>query len=294
MKVHVVANPTAGRGRTPRLVEDLERALAARGAATSIHFTTGPGEATRHLAGLAPGDFDRLVVVGGDGTLHEAVNARPEPLPWPVAVVPVGTANLVARDAGLALHAPLDRIVRRVLEGRPWTVDLLATDRGRALAVAGVGLDAEIVRAVARVRSGGLGGYTKWIGPIAQTFVDYRPRALEVVVDGGAPIEGGAVVVQNTYCYGGLFSLSRKATMDDGRLEVVVLRRARRSSYFRVLLRAYAGRLEGDHEVAMVSGTTVEIRASDPVSVQLDGDPAGTTPLTVRIEPRALTLLREG
>ena len=292
MRVHVVANPTAGRGRVPRLLDELTTALGARGASVTVHRTTGRGDAARHLAGLDPAAADRLVVVGGDGTLHEAVNGRPTPLPWPTAIVPVGTANLVARDAGMPLRADGDALARIVVEGTPWTVDLLETDRGLSLANVGVGIDAEVVSAVASARSGGLGGYAKWIRPILGALVRYQAPHLSVTVDKGPEIEGGAVVVQNTFCYGGLFTLAPDARMDDGRIEVTVLERASRRDYFRMLSKAYAGRLRGDRGVTMLAGTSVVVRSRARAAVQTDGDPAGETPVSVRVRPKALTLLR--
>ena len=189
-------------------------------------------------------------------------------LPWPVAMVPLGTANLVARDAVIPLGADVEPHVRTILEGVPWEVDLLQTDRGRALAVVGAGLDAAVVRAVADVRRGGVGGYGKWLVPIARTFV------------------------QNTLCYGGLFTLSRDARMDDGVLDVVVLSDAGRRDHFRMLFRAYANRLHHDHRVTILRGHAVSVTADRPTDVQADGDPAGATPLRAHVLPRALTLLR--
>src|SRR5262245_64443775 len=128
MRVHIIANPTAGRGRTPRLVAALDAALRARGATVTTYLTAGTGDATTHARTLDPASIDRLAVVGGDGTLHEVVNGKPVPLPWPVAVVPVGTANLVARDVGMPLAPKAEAHARVILEGEPWTVDLLDTD----------------------------------------------------------------------------------------------------------------------------------------------------------------------
>ena len=292
MRIHLVANPTAGRGRARGLVARLVDEIVRRGSTATVHWTSGPGDAGSHVAGLEASAFDRLVSVGGDGTLHEIVNGRPAPLPWPVALVPLGTANLVARDAGIPLRGNVAALARAILDGTPWRVDLLETDRGLALANAGVGLDAEVVRAVAEARRGGVGGYLRWIRPIAATFVRYVPPALEVVVDGRAHARGGGVVVQNSFCYGGLFTLDRGARMDDGRLEVTVLRQANRRNYFLMLLRAFTGRLDRDHGVTMLSGTHVEVRSAGGAAVQLDGDPAGRTPVWVRIRPGALTLVR--
>ncbi len=292
MRIHLVANPTAGRGRARGLVTRLVDEVVRRGSSATVHWTSGPGDAGRHVAGLEPAAFDRLVSVGGDGTLHELVNGRPPPLPWPVALVPLGTANLVARDAGIPLGGDVSALARAILEGTPWTVDLLRTDRGLALANAGVGLDAEVVVAVAEARQGGVGGYLRWIRPMARTFVRYVPPSLEVRVDGRPAARGGGVVVQNSFCYGGLFTLDRGARMDDGRLEVTVLRQANRRNYFLMLLAAFMGRLDRNHGVTMLSGRRVEVRCAGTGAVQLDGDPAGATPLTVEILPAALTLLR--
>ena len=292
MRVHVVANPTAGRGRVPRLVDAVRARLVAAGATVTTHLTSGRGDARAHVSGLSASSFDRLVVVGGDGTLHEVVNALPPPLPWPVAIVPVGTANLVARDAGLPVRGHPDRLARIVLEGRPWPIDLLETDRGLVLAVAGVGLDAEIVSAVARARRGQAGGYLRWIRPIARAFLDYTPPDLEVIVDDGPVVRGGAVVVQNTRCYGGLFTLHPGARLDDGRLDVAVFLDATRRDWFRLVAEAFVGRIAKDRGVRLLSGTSVVVRSSRPALVQMDGDPAAETPLSVRVLPRALTLLR--
>lgn len=292
MRIHVVANPTAGRGRARALARAVGDALAARGATVAVHLTSAPGDARAYVSALGPASGDRIVAVGGDGTLHEIVNALPAPFPLEVAVVPLGTANLVARDAGVPLKADAAAHARTALEGAPWRVDLLETDAGRSLANVGVGLDAEVVRAVAAARRGGVGGYARWLGPIAKTFLDYVPPDLHVSVDGGPVVRGGAAVVQNTRNYGGLFTLAADARMDDGRIEVTVLRRASRRNFFLMLLRAYAGRLDRDRGVTILRGASVLIRADAPVPAQTDGDPSGTTPARVRVLPGALTLLR--
>lgn len=295
VRIHIVVNPKAGRGRAQPRAAALARALVDRGAAVTSYETRGPGDAAAHVAGLTEtggAAFDRLVVVGGDGTLHEVVNgAGRRGLPWPVAMVPLGTANLVARDAGLSLGAAIEPHVRTALTGVPWTVDLVETDRGRALAVLGAGLDASVVRAVAEARRGGTGGYARWVLPIARTFVEYRAPRLVATVDGVA-VEGGAVVIQNTRCYGGLFTLSPRARMDDGWLDVVVLRGGRRRDHFRLLLRAFAGGLSTDRGVVLLRGRTVAVTSDLPVDVHADGDPSGTTPLSAAVLPGALTLLR--
>jgi diacylglycerol kinase family enzyme len=71
-----------------------------------------------------------------------------------------------------------------------------------------------------------------------------------------------------------------------------VLRQATHRDHFRMLARALAGRLDGDHGVVLAQGSCVEVRSDTPRAVQADGDPAGTTPLTVRVRPGGLTVMR--
>lgn len=294
MQLHVVANPSAGRGRARALALDVSAALAASGATVHTHLTTKAGDATTYVASLAADADTRIVSVGGDGTLHEIVSAHPAPFPFAVALVPLGTANLVARDARVPLRAGAAEYARLALRGTPWRVDLLETSRGLSLANVGVGLDAAVVDAVARARRGGVGGYARWLWPIAKTFVDYAPPDLEVSIDGGRAVRGGAAIVQSARNYGGLFTLDPGARMDDGRIEVTVFHRARRRDFFRMLLRAFAGALDRERGATILRGRAVAIRATTPVAVQSDGDPFGTTPIDVRVRPGALTLLVPG
>jgi diacylglycerol kinase family enzyme len=204
----------------------------------------------------------------------------------------VGTANLVAREASMPLRADPERLAAAVLRGETFAVDLLSTDRGLAVANFGAGLDAEVVHAVAHARAGRIGGYARWVLPIARTVMRHAPRTMEVRVDGGPPLRGGAVVVQNTRTYGGLFTLAPWARADDGRLDAMVVLRGTRRDHLRMLAGAFFARLPRDHGVRFASGSSVEISSSAPVAIQVDGDPAGTTPIRAHVVPKALTLVR--
>src|SRR5205085_6301897 len=140
-----------------------------------------------------------------------------------------------------------------------------------------IGLDAEVVGAVARARGLATGGYARWVMPIARTLASYVAPRLRVSVDGAPGIEAGAVVLQNTFCYGGLFTLSPDARMDDGTMDVVILRRAGRRDYLRALVRAYTGSLKSDRGIVILRGREATVRSTgEEAVVQSDGDPSGT------------------
>lgn len=299
MRVHLVVNPVAGRGAAGALGAAVRDALVAAGTPTTLHATTSAADARAHVAGLPAEACDRLVVVGGDGTLRDALNARPLPLPWPLGLVPVGTANVVGRELGMPLRAPPAARAAALLAAVPWTVDLLELSRPtgpveRALANVGAGLDGAIVEAVAqaRRRHGGRGGYAVWVGPILRTIARFRFPRLRLTLDGQRTYEGAAVVVQGARCYGGLFELARGAALDAGALHVSLIEGRTRRDLLRLLVRALLRRADRDAHLRTFRAQEVTLTADPPAPLQADGDPAGLTPLTVRLLPRAATLLR--
>jgi diacylglycerol kinase (ATP) len=299
VRVHLLVNPVAGRNRAGPLADAVARRLEEAGAKVTVERTRAAGDAGRMAAALAPDAADRVVVVGGDGTLREVVNARPLPLPWPLGLLPVGTANVVGRELRIPLGGSPRAAATALLAAQPWAVNALEVtyaSGGRELAVAnvGVGLDAEVVRAVsaARARRRGLGGYAVWLKPILATVAAYRAPRLTVRVDQGRVYPASALVVQGGLAYGGVFRLAPDARLDAPTLSVALLQTPGRRDAFRILARALARRATRDRDLLLLRAHEVAVAADPPVGLQADGDPAGETPLTVRLLPRALTLLR--
>ena len=299
MRYHFVVNPVAGRRTAVPLVEEISAALRAAGQDVSCHVTAQAGEATEHIASLSEDHCDRLVVVGGDGTLHEVVNGIGAPLPWPVGIVPMGTANLVGRELHMPLNRRAGQLALRLLGSAPWPVDLIRVTRAGgeqeyAVANVGVGLDAEIVQAIAGVRAGaaGSGSYASWIRPILQTVSAFRFPRLRVTVDGMRTYAAAACVVQNANNYGGLLRLSPDAALDSGKLDVTLIRARTKRDLLRILAGALTRRVPTFNDVKIVRAERVDLRCSRPVHLQADGDPAGMTDATIEIVPKAMRLLR--
>ncbi|MFM8978901.1 MAG: diacylglycerol/lipid kinase family protein [Planctomycetia bacterium] len=287
MRTTLLVNPVAGQGRAGRLSEGLRTALAAGGDEVQVLATQAAGDAARLCRELAPGATDRLVVVGGDGTLREVVGARDLPLPWPVGLAPVGTANVVARELGMPRCGKAERVAAALRTAVPWPVGVLEIAyadgrRERALANVGAGLDAEVVRAVAAARAarGGRGGYRVWVRPLLGTLWRYEAPRLQVALDGGAPLPAAALVVQGARNYGGLFELSPRARMDAPTLSVARLTRACRRDLLALLLRGLLRRAHRSPHLSLHEALTLHVTADRPVGLQADGDAAGLLPAT--------------
>ncbi|NWG13078.1 MAG: acylglycerol kinase family protein, partial [Acidobacteria bacterium] len=119
MRLAIIANPSAGGGRVYRRLQRLLRDWPYSGWKVELESTSGPGHAEVLARGLLGDPPDLLAVCGGDGTYNEVVNGIPDP-PFPVAIVPAGTGNVLARDIGVplgtsrAIEVALEMNVRRV------------------------------------------------------------------------------------------------------------------------------------------------------------------------------------
>lgn len=300
MHLYLVVNPAAGRRNAVPYAESVATRLEERGHRVTRYVTKGPGDGAVHASSLGPDACDVLGVVGGDGTLAELVDSRHDGLPWPIALVPMGTANLVARELGMPLARDATATAAALDAGVAWPVDVMSfaaqgSPRGRAIANVGVGPDAEIVRTIADLRAGnqGSGGYVHWIRPILDTLRKAKTPALRIELDGRKALRGHACIVQNASNYGGVFALSPTAGLASGALDVVIVRGRTPRDLLAIGIGGLLKRLGGNHLVKIVRADRVRVVAEQPAAVQADGDPAGTTDLEVERLPGALRLWKK-
>ena len=286
-KILLIGNPVAGSGRANQLIADLLQGLGQRGYLVETFLTTSAKDATRRARDIEA-DVDVLVVVGGDGTLNEVLNGLPDPSRTPIAHLPTGTANILGRELGLPKSA--EDLIQILESGRIRRLDMGLLGEGRFLMVASVGLDAMVVEEVQRRRGGTL-GYIGYLMPILRVFKRYHPPELKVTVDGGEQIPGAFVVVSNTKNYGGIFSFAHRARCDSGHLDVCVFPRGSRPALIWYYLAAFLGWASTRTDVRYLTGTRIRIESREPVAVQVDGDPAGVTPVDIRLLPAAVPVL---
>ena len=268
----VAANAGAG-SASDEAVRQVAGVLSAA-APTEVVATAGTGELDGVVATLGR---RALVVVGGDGSLHAALNAlrRGGRLDAPVGLVPLGTGNDFARGCGL----PLDVVpaAEAVVAGAPRPLDLAVAGDGTAMVnVAHAGLGAEAAEAATGLKDR-LGPLAYPLGAVwaGATHAGWR---LAVEVDGEAVTgEGGdderllMVGVANGCCIGGGTPLAPGARPDDGLLDVVVVAAtgpAARAAFGRDLR---SGEHLGRDDVRAVRGRSVRI-AGEPVRHNVDGE----------------------
>jgi len=202
-----------------------------------------------------------------------------------VAVLPGGTANVWAKEIGIA-GDPLIAL-RQHLSGRVLRADLGRADGEPFLLMASLGWDAQVVRAVDAAAKRRLGELA-YVVRAAVTVPRLRPVHVEWEYDGAGRADGfGLLVVSNTRLYGGHVRFSPQAEADDGLLEICALSPRRRGDGVRLAGLLARGRLEGSRGVLTASAQRVRIKTPG-IPYQLDGDPAGETPVTFEVQPDAV------
>lgn len=287
-----IINPTAGRGAGGRalpairaIVKDTPLAWTEKIAAEPRHAWAAAEQAARDA-------YDVVVVMGGDGTLHEVVNGllRGRPgNPPALAVIPVGTANIFAR----AMDLPTDPVAaaRVLLNGTRRTIDIGQVDDRYFATVAGVGFDAAVVRLASRWPRW-IGGKLRHVAAGLLTLATYRAATARVWIDGAQQTESlFLLAAANTSWYGGGVHIAPLARVDDGLLSIVRIRDVGRLEAIRLLGQTFSGKHLQHRKVSHTPAREVRMDAEVPLPIQADGEEVGTLPAHFRCIPRALTLL---
>ncbi|MGE5509176.1 MAG: diacylglycerol/lipid kinase family protein [Chitinophagales bacterium] len=293
MNSMVIANPIAGRHRVQAELPRLRELCARHFPGNPLLLTEGPGHAEQLAREAAAAGYDRVVAVGGDGTVGEVLNGLAYSR-TALAIVPYGTGNDLARELGLPWG--LDEALACAATGARRRIDL-GEEGGRYFGViVGVGFAAEVMRQTNR-RSGPVKGPAAILLAILQTLAELRPLPVTLVLDEGTPEERRtqtlltALFVMNTRTTGGGLKLCPEAAPDDGLLDLCLMKDIGRLDLVATLPKAYKGRHVGHPKVEFYRARTVRLEASKPLTKMFDGDLFGDAPLEARLCPGALEVV---
>ncbi len=299
METLVILNPWAGRGLGEKHRGPTLRGLKHAGLAFELAETTGPGHALALAREAVANGVTRIIVAGGDGTIHEVANALLDAAPASdgatsaaVGCIPLGTGNDFAKLIGVYGLPPVAAAARMVHAGTA------VFDVGKAWSeyfvnIFGVGFDAEVVRQANKIRR--LKGLAVYLAAIYKTFVLFRAPTLEIT--SREHRESAAMMMLTAaigIAGGGSFYLTPQADPMDGLLDVCLIRKVGLMTFLRAVPKVMKGTHATLDEVAMFRTRSVTIRSSGaPLVVQLDGElrEPGLNEVEVTIEPKRLRVL---
>lgn len=306
MDFAVIVNPAAHKGGARRTWPAIQAELARRLGPFEPVFTAAPGHATALSRSALSKGARRIIAVGGDGTVNEALNGMLDPsgrltVEDPVLCpVPNGTANELCRALGhlarpgLAFDAAASKITRPIdlLRVRCAGLDGKTVDRFGYLIVA-LGLAATVSYRTSRSR------WLKKLGGISYflmsppVILGYRPRPIAITVDGvtQAPRKISTAMVGNTENGGGGMKLIPGAKFDDGVLDLIEMGDvAPFTMLTRVLPKVYSGDHVHHPQVSTGRGTSFKFESDVDTLVDLDGETIGRLPLEVSVIPRGFSV----
>ncbi len=286
-EIALLTNPTAGKGKGARARDAALRRYAEAGVAVRSLEGRDAAEALDLARACVAEGVGTLVVVGGDGMVHlgaQAVAGSGTTL----GLVPAGTGNDVARYLGLPRKDPR-AATERLLAGRTRTIDLARSGSRHFVTVLAAGFDA-IVNERANTMTWPKGQMRYNIATLAELRT-FEPIPYTLDLDGTSHnLEAMLVAVGNGPSFGGGLRITEGAVLDDGLLDVVVIRPMSKAG----LVRTYPKLFKGTHtthpayEHHRVRSVTV---AAPGIVSYADGERFGALPLTVECVPGALTVL---
>jgi diacylglycerol kinase (ATP) len=288
MQVALVVNPVSGKRQGERIADDAERLLTSLGHETTRIQGDDARHAREQLTKAFETGVDTVVVVGGDGALHDVL---PVVVGRDVTVglLPAGTGNDTARSLGLPVK-DREAAMRVVLGGRTRDIDLAQTGRDEyVVTVVASGFDSKVnERANAMTWPRGNMRYN--ISIVAE-LREFQPLRFDITLDGEA-IQRDAmlVAVGNGPSFGGGLRLCEGASMDDGLLDVVVINPLSKLKLLRVFPKLYRGTHVTIPEFER--HRVREVTLSSPGIVAYgDGERLGPLPMTTTVLPGALRVL---
>ena len=285
----IVFNPIAGQASS--LEQDIIAACDVwreHGWTVDIRPTEGPGDGTRIAREAAAQGYDLVVAAGGDGTVNEVVNGLAG-TQTALAALPAGTVNVWVREIGLPLQPRA--AAEALLHAKVRAIDLGRAGDRYFLLMAGVGFDAAVTAEVhaREKRRLGIFAYLLRGYELAWRFQGTRVR---IVIDGKVVRSRVLMVVLgNSQLYGGVLKVTARASMDDGLLDVCIIKgTSLRSAPLRVLS-ILLQRYTLDPKIEYHRARIVRIETGRGLPVQVDGDHIGNTPMIFEAVPGALRAL---
>jgi YegS/Rv2252/BmrU family lipid kinase len=278
MSSFLLINPLSG-SYSRALHDEILSSLQGVGISPACLTVTGPDDARCVCAEIEAASESPLVIVaGGDGTINAVVNAL-TPGRATLAILPVGTANVLALELGISSVA--DGIAR-VASGnsRPLAVGLIEGADGlsrRFILMAGIGLDGDIVRGV-RTREKRLFKKGAYLFSALRCLLNWRRGRFSLIADGRA-VESHSVIICNGSRYGGNLVLIPDADISKAVLDLFCVTTESRWSWLRLVLATLAGRACRAGDVTRLRAGRIEVFGDQ--AIQLDGDYLGQAPVRV-------------
>jgi YegS/Rv2252/BmrU family lipid kinase len=300
--VAFLVNPASANGSTGRRWPEIAHRAGEAGLVGEALLSERPGHLSELAERAAAEGAELVVVVGGDGTVNEAVSGLMRVRergdePPELAVLPRGTGTDFVRT--FRIPTRLDDAIAVAQGGRTREIDagrveFKAWDGSDATAwfanVASAGMSGAVAQR-ANTTSKAMGGKASFLWATLAVFRTWKPTQMEVDVDGEsrARLMYDVIVANCRFLAGGMH-MTPEASPDDGLFDVLLIGDITRTDLALTLPRVYRGTHLPHPKAELLRGRTVTVRSTTPLPIELDGEQPGTTPARFQVVPGALRL----
>ena len=302
----VIVSSRSGGGKARHDWPEIANLLKAK----SIEFIASMTDHAYHAIELAReavlSGFRKLLVVGGDGAVHEVLNGlysqtEVSPSEVTVGLIPVGSGNDWSRlhripadygravdliaEAGVRTRLQDVACVHTLMDGKPYCRYMMN--------IGGLGFDSDVCRRFDIAKEHGHAGDRQYLKSLLSGFLAYRPLRFRVVVDGEEFYHGTAFSVAlgiGQYCGGGMRQ-TPDAVPDDGLINVTVVGKLSKWKFLSKVPSLFKGDIYRHKEVRHTTGRRVEISAAPYSYMEVDGEPVGITPVRIEVIPAGVQVV---
>jgi len=298
LKAELIVNLTAGGGKPNHHLETVLKYLKENGLNFKVCITSHHGEAVELAQKAADKGVDLIVSIGGDGTVNEIVNgimkSKNDP---PLGIIPLGWAN----DFIKSTNIPSDIIeaCKIIIKGKTKKIDVgLINGQIYFANICGIGFDAEVAHLANQLKNrhpnwNTLNAYVYVLATVRKLLSPFSYHNVKIKFD-GQEIHSKIlfIAISNGKFYGGRFKITPEAILDDGLLEVCVVKEMGRFKYLSIIPKVFKGTHASIKGVNFYRAKEVVIQSSEPVLAQVSGEVIeGQKEFTITLLPKSLKLI---
>lgn len=266
---HVILNPVAGKKKAKKNLAVTERIFKERGIAYEAHQTCAARDAEYIARTLTTAGETELIVIGGDGTLHEVLNGIVDPSKVKLGLIPSGTGNDFAEKAGIPENA--EKALALILDGEAKETDYLEVGGKRCMNVAGIGMDVDVLE---RCNRGKLKGKMKYLLSLIQSLFAFKGLPIRIESEGIEEKHDALIAAAcNGSQFGGGIEICPAAEPDDQLIDIVVVDCiGGKWKIIKAFIELMKGRVLQYPLTTHFRAERVRFSSDTPVTAQLDGE----------------------
>jgi len=288
-RVALIANPVSGGGIGRIKLREIIGILKGHRIKFEVMITQSPGQGSELGEQVKEGDFDCLLVLGGDGTISEVAKGLIGS-EIPVATVPCGSGNDLAGVLGIPRD--LELALKVLLEAEIVKIDLFNDEGVIFTETIGCGFVADVVASVVRL-SRFIHGPKAYFVAVFDTMARLKAAHYRITIDDDEwEGEASLVIINNTWRVGGGMKLTPEAVIDDGLLDIAIFTTSSKWALLKLLPQVYSGSHIHSPNVIIRGGRQFSVEADRELMKTADGDIIGTLPIKAAVIPKAMNFLR--